>query len=501
MTRKIQFFIAALLVVMGTNVWAQTAQDSVYVFLDDQPNALRFLPEPPDSGSLEYIDDLVQYQWGKSLRNTERGRQANRESQWQANAMRVMMAEVLGLDTISDTTTPALARLLVKTYNTGSQAVTQAKEHWRTRPFLQMNDPLWGKYEKDDLGTNSSYPSGHAAFGWATALVFAEMWPELQDAILSRGMQFGMSRVIVGAHYQSDVTAGFLTGAASVARAHSNPELEKDIYLARAEYARLKKLPAGYNPIAKAELPHGEDFLNPAVDTTSYRYISDITRYWSAKPLRYTERGKQAASEAEYSVEMMYKVFGEAMGVNIRPEGTPAICALIDYVLTRSSECADRLKELRFRKRPFVQLGEPSFVPGDEEKERGKSSFPSGHTNLGWTEALTLAEVAPDRQDEILRRGYEYGHNRLIVGYHWFTDIEATRQLSSALVARLHTDDTYCRLLQDAKAEYYIRTHIVAPKAPALEQQSATIYTLDGRVADANEHGILIQDGKKRLAK
>ena len=60
-----------------------------------------------------------------------------------------------------------------------------------------------------------------------------------------------------------------------------------------------------------------------------------------------------------------------------------------------------------------------------------------------------MTEVAPDRQDEILRRGYEYGHNRLIVGYHWYTDIEATRQLASALVAPSFLD-----MMAAARAEY-----------------------------------------------
>lgn len=66
----------------------------------------------------------------------------------------------------------------------------------------------------------------------------------------------------------------------------------------------------------------------------------------------------------------------------ISNEKTPDL-SLLSHVLDKASETADRLKLLRFRKRPFVQLGEPSAVAGDEEKERGKSSFPSGHTNLG----------------------------------------------------------------------------------------------------------------------
>jgi outer membrane protein TolC len=77
----------------------------------------------------------------------------------------------------------------------------------RTRPFVQMNDPVWAQYDTDLLRLNGSYPSGHTAFGWFTALAFAEMCPEEQDNILRRGFMFGENRVIVGAHYQSDVTA------------------------------------------------------------------------------------------------------------------------------------------------------------------------------------------------------------------------------------------------------------------------------------------------------
>ena len=68
--------------------------------------------------------------------------------------------------------------------------------------------------------------------------------------------------------------------------------------------------------------------------------------------------------------------------------------------------------------------------------------------------ALALAEVAPERQDDVLRRGFEYGQSRLILGYHWATDIEASRLLACALVARLHADSWFVELLRQARAEY-----------------------------------------------
>lgn len=63
-----------------------------------------------------------------------------------------------------------------------------------------------------------------------------------------------------------------------MAKAHTNPDFLKDVLAARAEYAKLKGLPAGYDPVSKADVPHGEDFLNMPVDTASYRYAADVLR-------------------------------------------------------------------------------------------------------------------------------------------------------------------------------------------------------------------------------
>ena len=500
---KKHMMLAAIFAFCGVCALAQT-EETAYLEPTEHPDGCYFLPAPPDTLCADFVDDMIQWQWGKTVRNTERGWQASRESLWKPEIMRTVMAEVLELDTISDETTPAISKLLVTAYNTGNGSTRLVKaQYGRTRPFVMMDEDTWGMWDDDYLRTNGSYPSGHTAFGWATALVFAEMWPELQDTILRRGFQFGENRIITGAHWQSDVNAGFLCASASIARAHTNPQLQKDIAEARAEYAALKGLPANYDPISAADVPHGERILNNPVDTTSRRYVSDLNKYWVGMPMRFSDRGHQAAEEAEYSTAMMQKVFGEAMGVTLSEGETPAICALIAEVLTKSSETADRLKAIRFRKRPFVQLGDPSFVPGDEEKERGKSSFPSGHTNLGWSEALVLAEVAPECQNEILRRGYEYGYNRLIVGYHWATDIEATRLLASALVARLHADPAFRELISAARTEYEQMTtgirHETLNMSPSPSSERA--YRLDGTLAPDSFHGIVIQEGQKVIQK
>ena len=84
---------------------------------------------------------------------------------------------------------------------------------------------------------------------------------------------------------------------------------------------------------------------------------------------------------------------------------------------------------------------------------RTNGSYPSGHTARGWSLALVLAELNPDRQEEILKRGFEYGQSRVIVGAHWQSDVDMGRIVSAAGVARLHADDDFNEQLNRAKAE------------------------------------------------
>ena len=54
-------------------------------------------------------------------------------------------------------------------------------------------------------------------------------------ACFARGFAFGQSRVVCGVHYRSDVEAGRVVGAASVARLHADPVFNAQVALARKE--------------------------------------------------------------------------------------------------------------------------------------------------------------------------------------------------------------------------------------------------------------------------
>lgn len=61
--------------------------------------------------------------------------------------------------------------------------------------------------------------------------------------------------------------------------------------------------------------------------------------------------------------------------------------------------------------------------------------------------------MLPQRADEILKRGYDYGQSRVQCGVHWQSDVEAGRVVGSAVVAHLHAIPEFIEAFQAAKAE------------------------------------------------
>jgi acid phosphatase (class A) len=114
--------------------------------------------------------------------------------------------------------TPHLYMLLRRTLTDAVLSTFTAKHHYtRTRPFVVNREPNCTPDEENSLIKEGSYPSGHAAIGWAWALILSEISPGQTDAILARGRAFGESRVICNVHWQSDVIEGRFMGAGTFA--------------------------------------------------------------------------------------------------------------------------------------------------------------------------------------------------------------------------------------------------------------------------------------------
>ena len=452
MRRNIRLILSAfILLLVSQSIFSQyrTQTVNLYVEREDQPDGGIFLPAPPDTSSVAYLDDFVQWQWGKAMRQTERGERASQESASSTTEMARIYSEALGFK-ISRTETPAIYNLMSRSYHTAEQASKNPKaKYMRIRPVIQYNENPTGRSDRlESLRTSGSYPSGHTTRGMATALVLAEMAPEYQDTILRRGYEYGESRIMVSAHYQSDVNAGYMCAAACVAAMHSAPDFMTDMEAARAEYYEK----SGRKPNAQNGYPDGLRVLNQPVDTASNRYLGDVAQYFAAKAERATERGAQAKADADCSLEALLTAFSTPFGMKLDSKKTPALARLIDE--TRKAldkNASDLAAAARFRKSPYVQLGEAPFA-GNIEKTR--SSYPSAESEIGWGVALILTEIAPTKANDILKFGYQMGVSGIITGQHWATDITAARIMASGTIASLHSDAEFRKLLEKAKKEY-----------------------------------------------
>lgn len=247
MNRKSLFVV--LLSVFTLSTFAQqkikdvrTNPDLYFLQADEVANSLELLPAPPQPGSILWMNDEAQYQWGKLQRNTPRGDQAAADARVGGDGVPNAFSEAFGIK-ISKETTPEIYKLVLGMREDAGDLATRAAKNYymRVRPFAFYHETTCNPEQQQELSTNGSYPSGHTAIGWATALILSEINVDRQNEILKRGYEMGQSRVICGYHFQSDVDAARLVSSAVVARLHANKNFMAQLEKAKAEFAKLDK--------------------------------------------------------------------------------------------------------------------------------------------------------------------------------------------------------------------------------------------------------------------
>lgn len=207
------------------------------------------------------------------------------------------------------------------------------------------------------------------------------------------------------------------------------------------------------------ELPNMLKWYPAPPDTTGAAFTYDIMQYMWGKEMRHNkERAEIAIRDAVYSLECIAQEFSEPFGLKISEEETPEIWKLLRDAKATCEAISGFPKYYYKRKRPFVRFQEPTATPEFEPELRRNFSYPSGHTILGWTSALLLTEINPERADTILARGMMYGESRVIVGAHWQSDVDAGRLVASAAYARMHTSERFLEQIRLARQEFRIKT-------------------------------------------
>lgn len=206
--------------------------------------------------------------------------------------------------------------------------------------------------------------------------------------------------------------------------------------------------------IEKDRMPDAVAFLPAPPVNGSELFLTDSVCYERGKDLRDTPRGAQAVADADHTTKYYMEYFAPELGVLITKENSPFLFNFLDISIRNIRASISGAKAAYMRKRPFVYFHEPSARP-EADADLGKTgSYPSGHSIRGWGLALILSEICPESAEAILKKGYEYGQSRVILGVHYQSDLDAARLAASAAVAALHSDEAFQKDLAKAKIEF-----------------------------------------------
>jgi len=218
---------------------------------------VRLIAPPPAVDSVQQQRDL---QAVLDIQTANRAGERREKAIADSDASCFRFADVLG-SAFDARQLPITAAFLNRAANEANAATGIVKRHWqRPRPFA-VNDKVERladvvpHNDKQDVATlhsfeYSSYPSGHATYGMACALLLSQLVPEKQLALFQRGIEYGESRVIVGGHFPSDVLAGRFIATAALTLMTQSSAFQHDMKAARKELQRALDLAKPPEPVA-----------------------------------------------------------------------------------------------------------------------------------------------------------------------------------------------------------------------------------------------------------
>ncbi len=258
--KKIALALGAMFMLCGTNLYAldkstmlqpgaedhqedtTTNPDKYYLKASELADSNEFLPPEPQLGSIKFQNDEIEYKKGVLLRDTPKGKFAYEVALMNGEGLIQVFSEPFGIE-ISKTNTPELYKLLKNlAEDAGTLGTKKAKiARHRIRPFKFYGVDTCNTVAQQTLNPYKSYPSGHTAVASAFALVLSEIDPTNQTKLIQRAYDVADARVNCGYHWRSDVEAGFVIGATTVATLHSNERFLEQVKKAKAEIKAIKE--------------------------------------------------------------------------------------------------------------------------------------------------------------------------------------------------------------------------------------------------------------------
>ena len=198
------------------------------------------VPPPPVAGSPTDLADKARSNQFKTLEDSDRWLLATAHAELRPPLALQHFDCALGVR-LGSTTTPNLNRLMQRLFDDSDAAAELVKARgFRARPV--GDDPERRPCQRvSEAGRRSaSYPSGSSTVATVYGEAFAALEPQHAAEARHTAHEMGLSRLVCGMHYPSDVAAGVGLGKAVFEAAAATPGFDADLAAARAELAAVR---------------------------------------------------------------------------------------------------------------------------------------------------------------------------------------------------------------------------------------------------------------------
>jgi acid phosphatase (class A) len=214
--------------------------------------------------------------------------------------------------------------------------------------------------------------------------------------------------------------------------------------------------------------------LPPAPVEGDTRYETDRLVFKETRAWAGSARWNMASDDATAGPADMLRHFSCSVGIEMNPANAPKIMNVAQRATRDAGREMAIAKDHFQRKRPYW------IDDGDICRPRAESGdtydYPSGHTTAGWTWALVLAQVAPDRASQILARGRSIGESRVVCGVHNASAVEGGRYTADAVMAVISTNAEFRADVEAARDELAkLRKSGAKPEPARCEQEAALV--------------------------
>jgi hypothetical protein len=222
---------------------------------------------------------------------------------------------------------------------------------------------------------------------------------------------------------------------------------------------------------ARAHYTDREHFTNPSQATADLIAYTNATTRADSNSAKFffangTTDGRTAASEEALAIFSTIRGMPDPFGKDYnRPSGTPGADAYGD---SRPFQTEPRIAPIAGPDYFNVPADNTVYNVGPIMNLTNSPSFPSGHTTYGYMGALLLALLVPERYQEMIARGAEYGNDRILMGAHYAMDVLGGRTLATYDLAHLLANDPLY-VGRDMRGLPTIKDYQVALKAAKTE--------------------------------